>query len=60
MCAYSVEYSRAYGGVRGGEGESIDHMCINPILWIGLIHMRSIDYGVGAKKFRVAEHWSHS
>ena len=23
--------------------ESIDHLCINPILWIGLIHKRSID-----------------
>ena len=24
--------------------ESIDHMYINPILWIGLIHKRSIDH----------------
>ena len=23
--------------------ESIDHLCINPILWIGLIHTCSID-----------------
>ena len=23
--------------------EPIDHLCINPILWIGLIHMLSID-----------------
>ena len=23
--------------------ESIDHLCINPILWIGLIHNWSID-----------------
>ena len=24
--------------------ESIDQLCINPILWIGLIHKFSIDY----------------
>ena len=39
ICASCVKYSRGYGGVWGGEGKSIDHMCINPILWIELIHM---------------------
>ena len=24
--------------------ESVDHLCINPILWIGLIHKRFIDH----------------
>ena len=31
----------AYKAIR--DFESIDHLCINPILWMGLTHKRSID-----------------